>query len=142
MNSGLREEGVAELGKRLESRVVASDALGGGAEEGEAGSEFESIDAAAYQSFERTAAIELLADGASDFFVAGAEERVAQVIAGFRQIADRIRAGSGRTAEAFDLREDVPNPVAGFAAPANLRERDVVAGGAAGLGVMKTIEAH
>jgi hypothetical protein len=47
--------------------------LGGGAEQGEAGDEFERVGATTHQVFERTAAGELLADGAGDFFVAGAD---------------------------------------------------------------------
>ena len=114
--------------------------LGSGAEEGEAGDKLESVGAAAHQLFERNAAGELVADGAGDFFVAGAQHRVAQVFAGFGQIAQRIGAGGGGTAEAFELREDVPDPMAGFASPANLRESGVVAGGWAGLGGVETGE--
>ncbi len=58
----------------FEHRVLAGKALGGGAEEGEAGDELECVGAAAHQLFERTAGCELLADGAGDFFVAGAED--------------------------------------------------------------------
>ena len=65
-------------------RVLASEVLGASAEEGEAGDEFESVGAAAHQLFERMAAGEFVTDGAGDFFVAGAEERVAQILAGFR----------------------------------------------------------
>lgn len=141
LSAGSFEDGIATLGKGVERGGLASEALGGGAEEGEAGDELESVGAATHQVFERTAAGELLADAAGDFFVAGAEERVAQVLAGFRQIADRVGAGGGGTAEAFELREDVPDPVAGFAPQANLRERGVVAGGEAGLGDVKAVEA-
>ncbi len=42
---------------------------------------------------EREAAGELVADGGGDFFVAGAEERVAQIIARFREITDAILLG-------------------------------------------------
>jgi hypothetical protein len=49
-------------------------------------------------------------------------------------------AKAGGTAEAGELREDVPDPVAGFASPANLRQRGVVAGGGTGLGLMKAGE--
>ncbi len=42
------------------------------------------VDAAAHQVCEREAAGELVADGGGDFFIAGAEERVAQVSARFR----------------------------------------------------------
>jgi len=136
------EDGIAELSEGVEGRVFASEALGGGAEEGEAGDELESVDAATHQVFERTTTGQLLADGAGDFFVAGAEERVMQILAGFRQIAERIRAGGGGTAEAFDLREDVPDPMADFASIANLRERGVVADGGAGLGGVKAVEGH
>jgi hypothetical protein len=75
------------LREGVESWVVNSEALGGGAEEGETGDELKSIGAATHQIFDRTTIAELLADGAGDFFVAGAEERVAQVSAGFRQVA-------------------------------------------------------
>ncbi len=128
------------LREKIESRIFASKALGGGAEEGEAGDELEGIGAAAHQVFERDAAGELVMNGAGDFFVAGAKERIAQVIAGFRQIADRVGAGGGGTAEAFELREDVPDPMAGFAPAANLGQGDVVAGGGAGLGGVETGE--
>jgi len=136
----LREKGIEELNRRLESRVRARKALCGGAEQGEAGDQFEGVGAAAHQVFECPTASELFADGAGDFFVAGAEERVAQVLAGFSQIAERIGAGGGGTAEAGELREDVPNPVAGFSPPANLRQRCVVARRAAGLGFVKAGE--
>lgn len=142
MSTRLFEDGIAALHKRVEGWVLSSDAPGSGAEEGEAGDELESIGAATHQVFERTAGGELVADGAGDFFVAGAEERIAQVLAGFRQIADRISAGGGGTAEAFDLREDVPDPVAGFAPSANFGKRGVVARRAAGLGFVKAFEAH
>jgi hypothetical protein len=136
----LCEERIAALREGTEARVFANEALGGGAEEGEAGDELESVGAAAHQVFEGEAAGELVADGAGDFFVAGAEERVAQILASFRQIAERVGAGGGGTAEAGELREDVPNPMAGFAAAANLRERRVVAGGGTGLGVVEAEE--
>jgi hypothetical protein len=63
-------------------------------------------------------------------------------LAGFRQIAERIRAGGGGTTETFDLREDVPDPVAVFASPANLSERGVVARRVAGLGFVEAFERH
>lgn len=134
MRRGPGENRITVLQKGV---AIAGEALGGGAEEGEAGGELESVGAATHQVFERDAVSELLADSAGDFFVAGAKERVAQVLAGFRQIAERVGAGGGGTTEAFDLREDVPDPVAGFAPPANLRERGVVTRGGAGLGFMK-----
>lgn len=130
----LRKDEVASLREGVEARVLGSEAPGGGAEEGNAGDQLESVCAATHQVFERTAAGELLADGAGDFFVTRAEGRVAQVSAGFLQIAERVGARGGGTAEAFDLREDVPDPVTGFATPANLGERGVIAGGGAGLG--------
>lgn len=142
MSAGLHEDGIAAFRERIEGRIIAGEALGGSAEEGEAGDELESVGAATHQLFERVAAGELLADGAGDFFVAGAEEGVAQVIAGFRQTAERIGAGGGGSAEAFDLREDVPDPVAGFASPANLRQRDVVTRRRAGLSVVEAGEGH
>lgn len=117
----LRENGIAALGHGVEDRVLAGDALGGGAEEGEAGDEFESVGSAAHQIFERNAAGELVADGAGNFFVAGAQQRVAQVLADFREVADRIRARGGGTAEAFELREDVPDPMADLASSADFR---------------------
>jgi hypothetical protein len=137
LSLGLLKDGITELGEEAESLIVASETLSGGAEESEAGDELESVGAAAHQFFERSTARQLVVHGAGDFFVAGAEERVAQVVAGFRQIADRISAGSGRTAEAFDLREDVPDPVTRFAPPTNLGERRVVAGCGTGLGFVE-----
>lgn len=139
---GLPEDGIAALREGGERRILACESLGGGAEEGEAGDELEGVGTAARKVFNLTAAGELGADGAGDFFVAGAEERVAQVVAGFRQIAEGVGAGDGGSAEAFDLREDVPDPVAGFAPPANLRERGVVAGGGVGLGGVEALQAH
>jgi hypothetical protein len=94
----LREDGIESLPERGEARVLAGEALRGGAEEGEAGDELKSVGAAPHQVFEVAAAGELLADGAGDLFVAGAEKRVAQVIAGFCQITDRIGAGGRGTA--------------------------------------------
>jgi hypothetical protein len=44
---------------------------------------------------------------------------------------------AGGTAQTGELRKDVPDPVAGFASPANLGERGLVAGGGAGLGVVE-----
>ena len=140
MSAGSSEDGVAALRERVKGRVLASEILGGGAEEGDAGGELESVGSAPHQLFERTAVGELIVDGAGDFFVAGAEERIAQVVAGFRQIAERVGAGRRRTAEAFELREDVPDPVAGFASPANLSQRRVVAGRGTGLGFVKSFE--
>ena len=134
LSAGLFEDQIAAFREGIERWIRSSETLGGGAEEGEAGDELENVGAVAHQLREQHAAGELLADGAGDFFVAGAQERVAQVIAGLRQIADRISASGGGTAEAGDLREDVPDPMVGFAAPANLRERGFVAGGGAGLG--------
>ena len=136
------EDGIAALGEGAETRIVASEGLRGGAEESEAGDELESVGAAAHQIFEQPAAGELLADGAGDFVVAGAEERVAQVLAGFHQIAECVGARRGGAAEAFDLREDVPDPVTGLASPPNLRERGVVACRAAGLGGVEALHAH
>jgi len=97
LRRGLGENRIATLQKGV---VVAGKALGGGAEECEAGDKLESVGAATRQLFERTAVGQLLGDGADDFFVARAEERVAQISAGFRQIADRIGAGGRGTAEA------------------------------------------
>ncbi len=59
------------------------------------------------QIFERGAAGELVADGGGDFFVAGAEERVAQIIARFREIADGVLLGHRGATEGGELREDV-----------------------------------
>jgi hypothetical protein len=134
------EDGIASLGEGGEGRVPRSEALGGGAEEGETRDKLKSVGAATHQLVERNAAGELLADGAGDFIVAGPEERVSEVIARFRQIADRVGLGRRRTAETFDLREDVPDPVTGFASPANLRQRDVVTGRDAGLGFVKAFK--
>lgn len=92
LSAGLSEDGIAALREGIEGRIIASETLGGGAEEGEAGDELESVGPATHQVFERDAAGELVADGCGDFFVAGAEERVAQVFAGFRQIAEGIGA--------------------------------------------------
>jgi hypothetical protein len=136
----LHEDGIEALRERSEGGVLACEALGGGAEESEAGDQLESVDTATHQVFERNAAGELLADGAGDFFVTGAEERVAKVLAGFRQIAERKGARGRGTAKAFDLREDVPDPVTAFAPAPNLRERGVVARGGTGLGLMKAVE--
>lgn len=142
MSAGLFEDRIAALREEIESRIFAAEALGSSAEEGEAGDELEGVGAPTHQLFEGTAAGELVADGAGDFFVAGAEERVAQVFAGFRQIAKRIGARDVGMAEAFNLRKDVPDPVAGFASPANLRQRRIVAHRRAGLGLVKAFEGH
>ena len=136
------KDGIAALRDGVEARVFASQTLGGGAEEGETGDELESIGAATHQVFERAATVELLADSAGNFLVASAEKRVVQILAGFRQIADGVGAGGGGTAEAFDLRNDVPDPVTGFASPTNLRERGVVAGRGVGLGGVEAFEGH
>jgi len=125
LSAGLVENGIAALSEGAEDRILSSEALRGGAEEGEAGDELESVGAATHQVFEPTAAGELLADSAGNFLVAGAEERVAQVIAGFRKIANGIGAGGGGTAEAFDLRENVPDPVARFVYKAKWDLRNV-----------------
>lgn len=142
LRAGLFENGITALREGVEGRVLSSDTLGSGTEEGEAGNELEGVGAPTHQFFERKAASELIADSARDFFVAGAEERVAQILAGFREIAKRVDAGSRGTSEAFDLRKNVPDPVARFASPANLRQRGVVAGGGAGLGEVEAFERH
>lgn len=56
MGGDLLEDGIAALRERVEGWVVASEALGGGAEEGETGGELESVDVAADQVFERETA--------------------------------------------------------------------------------------
>lgn len=89
LSAGLFQDGIAALREGIQGGLLVGEALGGGAEEGEAGGELESVGAATHQVFEREAGGELLADGAGDLFVAGAEERVAEVLVGFRQIVDR-----------------------------------------------------
>ena len=117
-----RREGVVEC------RIAVGQTLRRGAEEGEAGDELEGVDAAAHQVFERKAAGELVADGGGDFFVAGAEERVAQVIARFREIADaRIsqpsRSGRGRRAAGRYTRSNGWFCGRGVSPPARSRSR-------------------
>ena len=90
LGGGFLQESVAKLRERLEVALLVGAVVRRNAEEGEAGDELQGVDAAAHQVFERGAAGELVADGGGDFFVAGAEERVAQVIAGFREIADGL----------------------------------------------------
>ena len=94
MGGRLPEKGITALREGAEGRVFAGQVLRRGAEEGETGGELEGVDTAAHQVFERSAALKLLVDGADDFFVAGTEERIAEVSAGFRQIAEGIGAGS------------------------------------------------
>lgn len=84
----------------------------------------------------------MVADGGGDFFVAGAEERVAQVIARFREIADGVLLGHRGAAEADELREDIPDPMARFAPAANLRERGFVAVRRVSLGFVEASEGH
>jgi len=135
LSTGLPEDGIAALDERYETWVLAREALGGGAEKGEARDEFEGVGAATHHLFERDAAGELVAGGAGDFFVAGADPPSLKLRRGGGRSACRAvaLAKAGGTAEAGELREDVPDPVAGFASPVNLLERGVVAGGGASL---------
>ena len=79
--------GIAALHEGVEGWVFASEGLRGGVEEGDAGDQLESVGAATHQVFERTAAGELLADGAGDFFVARADPP-----------SLKLRRGEGRSA--------------------------------------------
>ena len=79
MRHRLAKNGIVAFRDGVEGWVVVRGGVSRGAEEGEAGDELEGVDTAAHQLFEREAAGDLVADGGADFFVAGAEERVAQV---------------------------------------------------------------
>jgi hypothetical protein len=68
LSAGLFENGIAALGAGVERWVFANKALGSRAEQGKAGAKLESVGASTHQF-----SIELLADGASDFFVTGAD---------------------------------------------------------------------
>jgi hypothetical protein len=73
--------------------------LRAGSKEGEAGDELEGVEAATHRIFGRDAAGELVADGGGDFFVAG------------------VGAGGGGSTEAFELREEIPDPMGWFFRP-------------------------
>jgi hypothetical protein len=124
---GVGVEAVGEEGlSSLDEELIAGGGVG---EEGHGGVELEVVGGA-----------EDLADGEGPgeeeelcaLGEPGAEDGVGEVGGGFGERGDGVGAGGGARAEALDLREDEPDPVAGLALPAELAEDFGVDGGLGG----------
>ena len=122
MSRGYPKDGITTAGQGV--RCFVAQLRSCGVKEREAGSEFEGIGWSAHQALDGNTGLQLLRHSRGDFFVAGAQNRIAEIFARFVEVPDAEKLRGSRTAKSSELGKDIPNPMAAFSAGTHLRQRD------------------
>src|SRR4029077_19461200 len=116
------KDGITTAGQGVRCFVAQLRSWGG--KEGETGGDVEGIGGSPNQTLDGNTGLQLLRHSRGDFFVAGAQNGIAEVFAGFVEVPDAEKLRGSRTAKSSELGKDIPNPMAAFSAGTHLRQRD------------------